>query len=167
MELVDYTDDDLALTVALESDPRVMAELGGPRDAGAIADVHRRRADGVADGSNWWFKIVPEPGGPAAGTIGVWDSDWEGGAVAEVGWMVLPELQGRGIASEALRLLIARARAEPRWGDLHAFPGETNPPSNALCRKFGFELIERCEVEFAGRPLRVNHWVLALASGPS
>ena len=46
---------------------------------------------------------------------------------------------------------------------IHAFPGVANGPSNGLCRKFGFELLEEREIEFLGRPLRVNHWVLALA----
>jgi hypothetical protein len=30
-------------------------------------------------------------------------------------------------------------RAEPKFTHVHAFPGVTNAPSNALCRKLGFE----------------------------
>ena len=37
--------------------------------------------------------------------------------------------------------------------------GATNGPSNALCRKAGFEQLESLDVEYAGRPLHINHWV--------
>ena len=39
------------------------------------------------------------------------------------------------------------------------FPGATNAPSNALCRKFGFELLEEVDVDYGGRALRCNRWV--------
>ena len=48
---------------------------------------------------------------------------------------------------------------DPRWGDIHAFPGATNAASNALCRKSGFEELGSLTVDYAGRMLRVNHWV--------
>ena len=78
--------------------------------------------------------------------------------------MVLPAFQGRGVASGALSLLLERARSEPRFERVHAFPGVTNGPSNALCRKFGFSHTEESEVEFRGRPLKVNHWELDVSS---
>ena len=31
---------------------------------------------------------------------------------------------------------------------MHAFPNVDNAPSNAICRKLGFELLEECEFEF-------------------
>jgi RimJ/RimL family protein N-acetyltransferase len=74
--------------------------------------------------------------------------------------MVLPEHQGKGYATAALRLLVDRAREDGRWGDIHAFPGATNGASNALCRKHGFEQVETVDVDYAGRALRCNHWVL-------
>ena len=68
--------------------------------------------------------------------------------------------QGRGIATEALRLLVERAREDGRWGDIHAFTGASNGPSNAVCRKGGFTYIGEETVHYAGRRLRCNHWVL-------
>ncbi len=161
MELIPYTADDIELTRALESDPAVMLELGGPHDADEIEAAHRRRLDAVA-GGNWWLKIIPEPGGEAVGTIGIWESEAGGKNVHEVGWMVLPAHQGKGIASRALELLIARAREDGRYTQLHAYPGETNARSNALCRRFGFTMVEQLEVDYAGRDLKVNHWQLEL-----
>jgi RimJ/RimL family protein N-acetyltransferase len=164
MELVGYSDEDLALTVALESDPEVMRELGGPTPKEEIPAIHRRRVATAANEVDWWLKIVPEPGGPAAGTIGVWESRPAGEPIHETGWMVLPEFQGRGIASAALALLLEQARAEPRLRHIHAFPAVTNGPSNALCRKFGFELNGEREFEFRGQTLRCNHWELDVSA---
>jgi RimJ/RimL family protein N-acetyltransferase len=103
--------------------------------------------------------VVPEPGEPAVGTIGVWDSEVDGEAVSEAGWMILPEHQGKGFASAALRLVLQMARSNPRWGDIHACPGASNGASNALCRKSGFVLLGPLTVDYAGRTLEVNHWV--------
>jgi RimJ/RimL family protein N-acetyltransferase len=165
MELRLYTDDDLPLTEALETDPAVMRELGGPVPREEIPALHRRRLASVAD-DPWWLVIVPEPGGPAAGTIGVWEGEVDGARVHETGWMLLPAFHGRGIASAALALLIERARAEPRFTELHAFPGVSNGPSNGLCRKFGFTLRGELDGGYRGASFRINHWVLALR-GPA
>ena len=158
MELIPARPEDEWLTVALETDARVMAELGGPWPEEDARAAHRRRVAGVAKGS-WWFVVVPVAGEPPVGTIGVWDSEWEGEKVSETGWMILPEHQGRGHASAALAALLERAQSEGRWGDIHAFPGATNAPSNALCRKFGFEHVGGGDADYAGRHFPVNHWV--------
>jgi RimJ/RimL family protein N-acetyltransferase len=155
MELRAYTDADLALTEALETDAGVMAQLGGPIPCERLRGIHRRRL-----GDPWWFVIAERPGGPGVGTIGVWDSDHHGARVHETGWMVLPERQGRGIASRALALLVERVRAEPRFATLHAFPPVTNAPSNGLCRTAGFALRGETDVVYAGRTLHCNHWAL-------
>ena len=157
MELRAYTDADFALTVALETDPAVMHQLGGPRPREQLLRVHRLR---LAD--PWWVVITEEPGGPGVGTIGIWDAEHDGEPIHETGWMVRPEHQGRGIASRALAMLLERARTEPRFAVVHAFPPVTNTPSNALCRKSGFALLGETDVEFAGRPLHCNHWALEL-----
>jgi RimJ/RimL family protein N-acetyltransferase len=159
VELRPATPDDEWLTVALETDPRVMAELGGPWTVDEAKAAHlRRTGPGAKDGS-WWLAILPGPGQPPIGTIGVWASDWAGEPISETGWMILPEHQGKGYASAALAALLERAQHDPRWGDIHAFPGATNAPSNALCRKFNFELLDEVEVDYAGRLLRCNRWV--------
>jgi RimJ/RimL family protein N-acetyltransferase len=155
VELQVYTDRDCWLTEALETDPVVMHELGGPIDPDKLPDIHRRR---VAD--PWWFKIVAEPGGPAVGTIGVWETRHGDEDLHETGWMVLPAHQGRGIASAALTMLIERVKVDPRFPSVHAFPPVTNAPSNALCRKCGFVLLGQADFVYAGRRLRCNHWSL-------
>ncbi len=123
MQLEPLTDDDQWLTVALETDPRVMAELGGPRTEAYARDAHRRRVEGLKTG-NWIFKLVPEPGAVPVGTILMWPSEWAGEPISEAGWMVLPEHQGKGFASAALGLLIERVLGK-------TVGGATSTPSRA------------------------------------
>ena len=156
MELLGYEDADFALTEALETDPEVMAELGGPIEREQLPSIHVRRLR-----QPWWFKIVPAPPGQPAGTIGIWERELDGNPIHETGWMVLPAFQGRGIATAALELLIARARDEPKIDAIHAFPPVTNAPSNALCKKFEFSVVGQRDFVYAGRTLRCNHWTLA------
>jgi RimJ/RimL family protein N-acetyltransferase len=159
VELVPYTDPDPWLTEALETDPRAMAELGGPWPVEQTHATHARRVAAVLAGSSWWFAIVPDPATGPIGTIGVWASNWQGEDLSEAGWMILPEYHGRGYGGAALGALLERARADDRWGDIHAFPGATNAASNALCRKFGFEQLEGGDADYNGRHFPVHHWV--------
>jgi RimJ/RimL family protein N-acetyltransferase len=159
VELVPYADEHRALVEELETDPEVMRELGGAMPAEEIPRIHRRRLATVAAGE-WYFVIVEEPAGPPVGTIGIWEKGLDGKTIHETGWMVLPAHQGRGIASRALAMLIERARADEGYPSIHAFPPVTNAPSNALCRKFDFELVTERDFVYAGRTLRCNHWAL-------
>jgi RimJ/RimL family protein N-acetyltransferase len=147
----------------MQTDPEVMAELGGPVPREEIPAMHRRRLEGVA-ADPWWFIIVTDDE-ETAGEIGVWETEHDGATVHETGWMLARRFHGRGLASAALGLLLERARPEPRFEQLHAWPGVTNPASNALCRKFGFELLGEEDGSYRGAHLRVNHWVLDLRSG--
>ena len=97
--------------------------------------------------------------GVAAGTVSLWDHEWQGETIDEIGWMVLPEHQGRGLASAGVAEALRRADEAARWQLLHAFPATTNAPSNALCRKHGFAPRGPLEYTYRARSLRVNHWV--------
>jgi RimJ/RimL family protein N-acetyltransferase len=76
--------------------------------------------------------------------------------------MIFPEFQGRGIASQAVREVLEKARAERKFGQIHAFPAVTNGPSNQLCVKNGFTHLGERAFEFAGRTLRCHHWRIDL-----
>ena len=78
VELQTYTDDDFWLTEALETDPAVMRELGGPIERDKLPEIHRRR---LAD--PWWFKIVAEPGGGGRNHRGVGDAARRGGSARD------------------------------------------------------------------------------------
>lgn len=160
-----YSDDDRWLTESIETSPVMMADLGGPLPAADIPGVHARRLEGMAADRLWYFTIELQPEGAAVGTICLWSDAVEGGHRSEAGWAVVHEYQGRGIATEALRLLLERAGEDGRWGDIHAFPGVSNRASNAVCRKAGFANVGEETVLYAGRRLRCNHWVLDAGTG--
>ncbi len=155
-----YVDADRWLTEAIETNQEMMAELGGPLPDADIQKIHERRLEGMAADRLWYFTVELEADGRTVGTICLWSDVVDGGLRSEAGWATLREFQRRGLATEALRLLIERAREDGRWGDIHAFPGVTNGPSNALCRKAGFTEVGEEIVTYAGRRLRCNHWVL-------
>jgi RimJ/RimL family protein N-acetyltransferase len=149
--------DDLALYERIYTDPRMWAELGGVVPQDMKAKLERDVASVQAD-RHWVFVIVAGDG-VAAGTVSLWDHEWHGETIDEIGWMVLPEHQGRGLAGASVAEALRRADEAARWQLLHAFPATTNAPSNALCRKLGFALRDALDYTYRGRSLRVNHWV--------
>jgi RimJ/RimL family protein N-acetyltransferase len=112
MELRDYCQDDIWLTEFLEGDPIVMRDLGGPTPKEKIQQIHTRRLNSVIAKTVMYFTIVPDPDGGPVGTIGIWESDWEGSKIKEMGWMLLPTFQGRGLVTAAGRMILDRARTE-------------------------------------------------------
>ena len=58
---------------------------------------------------------------------------------AEIGYWVAPALWGRGLATTALRLVVAHAfRADPGLRRVYAVPYATNPASARVLEKAGF-----------------------------
>jgi len=159
---------DVETYVRMRCDPVMMAELGGPLPREGIEAKVARDVAAVERDECWIKMIVPDEQRPeaVAGNVMLWrhdadeDGDADGEHFSEMGWMVLPEFQGRGLASGATAAVLELARADGRWGLVHAFPGATNAASNGVCRKLGFELLGEQEVEFAGRMLRTNHWAI-------
>jgi len=152
--------DDLALYEELVTDPEAMAELGGPLPHEGVPAKVTSLVNDTRAGEIWYRVILPEPGGPGAGTVCIWQQEEAGAPANEIGWMVLPRFQGRGLASEAVRVILDEARAKARWDVIHAYPGVTNAPSNRICEKSGFSRLDEVQIEYAGRPLRCNHWVI-------
>lgn len=76
---------------------------------------------------------------------------------------MLPSFQGRGIAGSATAQLLDKAREDQQLRFVHAFPNIDNGPSNAICRRLGFTLVE--EIDFPARQggfVRCNDWRFAL-----
>jgi RimJ/RimL family protein N-acetyltransferase len=151
---------DHALLTGLLGDPAMMRHLGGPESPGKILDRQRRYA--AADSRQ--YKIVAD--GEGAGWVGYWERSPD---IWETGWSVLPAFQGRGLATAGTALLVELARAEGtrRW--LYAYPSVDNGPSNAVCRKLGFELTGSTSYEYppgSGATLRCNDWRLDLLGEP-
>jgi RimJ/RimL family protein N-acetyltransferase len=156
MELRDITMDDLPMYEAALTDPRMMGELGGPIPREGLKEKLQGIVDEVNAGEVWFDVIAVE--GEAAGWVCIWLNERDGERFNEIGWMVLPEFQGCGLASEAVRTYLERDRRERRWGEIRAYPGVNNGPSNAICRKTGFRLVGQRDVEYMGRRNMSNDW---------
>ncbi len=162
MYLRDVQPGDVDAYVAMRCDPVMMSELGGPLPREGIEAKVLRDVDSTRSGEAWITMIVPDDERPeaVAGSVVLWSHDDGGEPISEIGWMVLPAFQRQGIGKRAVRLLLERARDAHRWGRVHAFPGVSNVASNGICRSVGFTLLGRREVDFNGRLLSTNHWVI-------
>lgn len=152
---------DLELLERLMGDPQMTEHLGGPESAEKLRQrQHRYEA---LEGGDRMFKIVDEESGSGVGSVGFWTKEWRDHPVYEIGWMVVPEFQGRGIAVAATAQAIELAKHDAMHRCMHAFPNVDNTASNAICRKLGFELLEACDFEFPkGHFMTCNDWRLDL-----
>lgn len=132
--------------------PEMTVHLGGPEPDAAIVARHERFLALPGAGSGQMFRIMVN--GVAAGGVGYWARE-DG---HEMGWSVLPEFQGRGVASAAVLAALAHAQAAG-CAAVDAYPAVANEASNALCERTGFTLVEEMEFEYPkGHLLRCNHW---------
>jgi RimJ/RimL family protein N-acetyltransferase len=158
-----WSEADLPLLERLLGDPEMTEHLGGPETREQILRRHQRYLYLPESGTDHMFRILWGPNSEAVGNVGYWRKTWREKSVYEIGWLVLPEYQGRGIATKAAQAAIEHARREPRYQFMHAFPSVSNPASNAICRKLGFTMVEECQVEYPpGRSMTVNDWRLGL-----
>lgn len=152
---------DLPLLERLMGDPRLTEHLGGPESPDKLRE-RQTRYERLAGGDHM-FKIVDVASGAGVGSVGYWTKAWRDTQIYEIGWMVVPEFQGRGVAVTATTQAIELAKHDGKHASVHAFPNVDNAPSNAMCRKLGFELIEACEFEFPkGHFMICNDWCLDL-----
>lgn len=171
-----WTDADLPVLFA--SNTSQMTEfLGGPESEAQVLHRHERYVRGWDVGMPRMFAIFEDGGDPASyealGGIGWWHTEWNGRPAYETGWSVLPHAQGRGVAKDALALVVEDVR---RHGltlpdstlvrPLVAFPNAANAASNAVCRSAGFELVGTDTSEFRGMLATWNVWVLSSESLP-
>jgi RimJ/RimL family protein N-acetyltransferase len=160
-----WSEADLDLLQKLLGDPAMMEHLGGPETQEQILRRHQRYTHLPEDGTDHMFKVVWAPGGEGVGNVGYWRKTWREQSVYEMGWLILPEFQRRGIATKAAAAVIAHAGQKPRYRFMHAFPSVENAASNAICRKLGFRLLEECQLEYPpGRSMTVNDWRLDLSA---
>ncbi|TQM82265.1 RimJ/RimL family protein N-acetyltransferase [Saccharothrix saharensis] len=155
IDLRPWSEGDLGLLRRLNA-PELTDHLGGPEPDDRVTDRHRRY---LLLGDGRMFRV--EVDGVPAGSIGYWGRTWRDEEVWEVGWSVLPEFQGRGVASVAARATVAAAPVEGGRRSVHAFPSVDHPASNAVCRKAGFTLLGEVDFEYPpGRWMRCHDWVV-------
>jgi len=162
IRLEPWTEEDFPLLVRLNA-PEMTEHLGGPETDEQLRRRHERYVRLADSTEAFIFKVVLESTGEVAGNVNFWEREWQGRPVYEMGWGVLPEFQGRGIASAAVANAIEVARSAGRRDTIHAFPSTENGPSNAICRKAGFELLGEAPFEYPkGHWMRCNDWRMTL-----
>lgn len=114
----------------------------GEHDEGAVRFfLGRLREQGVGESPWWaWYAIERDPGGaPArlAGSAGFMGPPRDG--EVEVGCSLVEDARGRGLATEMVHALAARAFGEPGVGAIVAEAREDNAPSNGVLVRCGFE----------------------------
>lgn len=141
--------------------PEMMEYLGGAETKEQILKRHKRYLK-LGD-SGQMFSITQSPDFVEVGSVGYWKTNWNDESVYEIGWSVLPQFQGKGIATLAVKLAIDAAMKENKYNFIHAFPSIHNPASNAVCRKLNFTFISDCEFEYPpGKLMHCNNWRLKI-----
>jgi RimJ/RimL family protein N-acetyltransferase len=135
--------------------PELTRYLGGPETEDALAARHwEYLSSGEAV---LMFRIVVD--GETAGCAGFWEQDHDGAPAYEVGCVVLPEWQGRGVAAAALSEVVRRALAAGDGRPVVGYGDALNEASHALCRRVGFTL-EGTGTFPGDPPVSVNVWVI-------
>jgi RimJ/RimL family protein N-acetyltransferase len=167
LKLSPITAADEDFTVRLECDPVMMSHIGGPRVEADVRATHKHRLALMAEGLAEIHKILVPGHSEPAGTIGIWKIDWEGPNSYEMGWFVIPEHQGRGIATDAAKLLMSSVKSNADIRYIHAYPTVANFASNTIARKMGMKLLREFDNEGFAGILRCNDWFIDLQSESS
>ena len=156
VRLRSWSEGDSPLLTAANT-PAMTTFLGGPESPEDVVRRHEKYLRLHREGAARAFAILDEE--EAVGWVGWWHTERDGSAAAEMGWFVVPEAQGRGVARAAVELAVADAAALlPAGRMLYAFPAVENAASNALCARAGFARLGTERVPFRGTVLHVAVW---------
>lgn len=139
LRLREYRADDVAAMFALYSDPRVMRYWSFPpwqELAQAEAYIARVRAE-TADGRVMPWVVAAREDDRLVGTATLYGLNREQRR-SEIGYSLSPAEQGRGIASEALRAVLAYCFDELGFGRVEADVDPRNTASCRLLERLGF-----------------------------
>ena len=162
INLQPWSEENFSLLEELNT-PKMTKFLGGPESKEQLLHRHKRYLKAAKAPVVRVFKVAYGSDMLSVGQVCYWERTWHNQLVWESGWAVLPAYQGQGVASQALTLLLEKARSEGKHRFLHAFPSTENKASNALCRKLGFSKIEECDFEYPpGNLMRCNDWQIDL-----
>jgi len=156
---------DLARFAAYRADPELARYQGwsAPSMAEAadfIAGMHA--APAFVEEAWLQLAIAQRPGDELVGDIGLC---LHAGGVAEIGFTLMREAQGRGLATEALRALIEMLFARPEVQALIAITDARNHASMRLLERLGLQLQHSEAALFKGEACTEHHYRLERAHG--
>jgi RimJ/RimL family protein N-acetyltransferase len=135
-----YREADRPAFAALNSDPRVGEWLGGVQDrAGSDAMLDRINAHIAAHSFGFWG-VERKADGALVGMIGlsvVAAEPLPVGPAIEMGWRLIPEAWGQGLASEGAKAALDWGLANLEVEEIIAFTARTNLASQAVMRRIG------------------------------
>jgi ribosomal-protein-alanine N-acetyltransferase len=134
----------------MDQDARFMAELGGVRDAaGTLAYLERNMAHWAAHGFGLWILRARDTGA-VIGRAVLRHLDVDGTDEIETGYGFLPDLWGRGLATEIARACVSIGRERLGLASVIGITVPTNTASQQVMRKAGLQY-ER-DIVHAGLP---------------
>jgi RimJ/RimL family protein N-acetyltransferase len=150
-----HSADDFAACIPIWNDPIVTRFIGGraytPEEV--WQRMQRYAGSWVLVGHGFWV-IEEMATGRVIGEIGIMDAKREMdppfGEDRELGWALLPDVHGKGYASEALKSVVDWERRVLGGACLVALIDPDNAPSIKLAKKFGFT--ERARTSYKGVP---------------
>jgi RimJ/RimL family protein N-acetyltransferase len=126
-----------AQVARIAADPRVGATMGGVRTAEQVAEQLASAAEGwEREGFGYWMFFDSTTGEPVA-RGGLGRAEFDGQPEVEVGWTVVPERWGQGLATELGAAALAVA-SDLGLDDIVAFTLPHNAPSRRVMEKLGF-----------------------------
>ncbi len=113
-----------------DGEPKLMRDLD---EAHARIDSYAARSEDAPQG---FWAVVPQTGGPPAGTLLLLTLPHADAGEVEIGWHLHPDAWGQGYASEAARAVLAHGFAHG-LPEILAVTHLDNYPSMAVCRRIG------------------------------
>lgn len=125
------------------------------------SDVSSQRMRDLYRGRGEKFQWIVEEDREPAGWITLVVSNWEHG-LAEVGYALATEFQGRGVMTRALLLLLSDLFSNTRIERVEARCAIDNVPSQRVLEKVGFRREGRLRSYFRLHGRRVDNWLYAV-----
>ena len=101
-----YAEGDMWVLDRTLGDPSQMVHLNGPESTEKLQKRHKKYVAMSADPhAGCMYTITMGSENAPVGNVGYWETEWDGQKGWETGWFVLPEFQGKGIATAAMRNL--------------------------------------------------------------
>jgi ribosomal-protein-alanine N-acetyltransferase len=123
----------------MDQNPRFMAELGGVRDeAGTLAYLERNMAHWAAHGFGLWMLRDRETGAMIGRAV-LRHLDVDGVDEVETGYGFLPDVWGRGLATEIARACVGIGQDRLGLASVVGITVPTNAASQQVMRKAGLQ----------------------------